>query len=157
MDYGYDSPLQVADNVVDPQITEPETQELFKLTAESPSEKLWTGTFAHPSPNPERITSLYGRLRSYNGSPFEYYHSGLDYAGSDKTPIFAPAPGIVVFTGEWTVRGKITLISHGWGVYTGYWHQSSIAVEVGDRVETGQTIGMVGDTVVLPARTCTST
>ena len=52
----------------------------------------------------------------------------------------------MVFAGELAVRGNATIISHGWGVYTGYWHQSRIDVKVGDRVETGQTIGMVGNT-----------
>ncbi len=41
-------------------------------------------------------------------------------------------------------RGGATIISHGRGVYTGYWHQSQINVNVGDQVEAGQTIGMVG-------------
>jgi murein DD-endopeptidase MepM/ murein hydrolase activator NlpD len=52
----------------------------------------------------------------------------------------------VVYTGELEVRGMTTVISHGWGVYTGYWHQSRIDVQAGDRVETGQTIGYMGAT-----------
>jgi murein DD-endopeptidase MepM/ murein hydrolase activator NlpD len=145
-DYGFDSPLQVADNVVDPAITEPEFNQLMALTSEAPAEKMWYSAFQPPTPYPDQLTSLYGRLRSYNGSPFEYYHSGMDYAGNETTPVLAPAAGIVVFTGELTVRGNATLISHGWGVYTGYWHQSRIDVSVGDRVEIGQQIGMVGMT-----------
>lgn len=145
-DYGYDTPLEVADNVVDPEITEPEFALLMQIVADAPAEKLWASAFAHPSPNPDRITSKFGRLRSYNGSEYVYYHSGLDYSGTDQTPVLAPVPGIVVYTGELTVRGNATIISHGWGVYTGYWHQSRIDVKVGDRVETGQTIGMVGNT-----------
>jgi murein DD-endopeptidase MepM/ murein hydrolase activator NlpD len=45
-----------------------------------------------------------------------------------------------------TVRGNATYIDHGWGVYTGYLHQSQLLVQAGDRVETGQLIGMVGNT-----------
>jgi len=44
------------------------------------------------------------------------------------------------------VRGNATVIDHGWGVYTGYWHQSVSQVNVGDRVETGQVIGFNGST-----------
>jgi murein DD-endopeptidase MepM/ murein hydrolase activator NlpD len=51
-----------------------------------------------------------------------------------------------VFAGPLTVRGNATYIDHGWGVYTGYAHQSEILVKPGDLVETGQTIGMVGAT-----------
>jgi murein DD-endopeptidase MepM/ murein hydrolase activator NlpD len=31
-------------------------------------------------------------------------------------------------------------------VYSGFWHQSKIDVQVGDRVESGQAIGVVGGT-----------
>jgi murein DD-endopeptidase MepM/ murein hydrolase activator NlpD len=60
--------------------------------------------------------------------------------------IFAPAPGIVVYSGEMTVRGKATMINHGWGVYTAYLHQSEIFVKAGEQVETKQLIGLIGNT-----------
>jgi murein DD-endopeptidase MepM/ murein hydrolase activator NlpD len=44
------------------------------------------------------------------------------------------------------VRGNTTFIDHGWGVFTGYLHQSEIDVAVGDVIQTGQTIGLVGGT-----------
>jgi murein DD-endopeptidase MepM/ murein hydrolase activator NlpD len=70
----------------------------------------------------------------------------LDLYGSTDTEIRAPAPGVVVFAGPLTVRGNTTYIDHGWGVYSGYFHQSEIFVRPGDRVETGDLIGMVGGT-----------
>jgi murein DD-endopeptidase MepM/ murein hydrolase activator NlpD len=51
-----------------------------------------------------------------------------------------------VFAGPLIVRGNATYIDHGWGVYSGYFHQSKIHVSVGDFVETGQIIGEVGGT-----------
>ncbi len=144
--YGIDTPLQVADNVIDPAITEPEFAFLMQLVAPADPEKLWNARFSPPSTTPEFITSWYGRLRSYNNSDYTYFHSGMDYGGGESSPILAPAPGIVVYTGLLDVRGNTTVISHGWGVYTGYWHQSRIDVQVGDRVETGQTIGYMGAT-----------
>ena len=85
-------------------------------------------------------------MASYNGSSYSYFHTGLDILGNTGTEIYAPADGIVVFTGELTIRGNATLIDHGWGVYTGYAHQSELYVNAGDKVETGQLIGLVGDT-----------
>jgi murein DD-endopeptidase MepM/ murein hydrolase activator NlpD len=61
-------------------------------------------------------------------------------------PIYAPADGKVVFADALTVRGNTTYIDHGWGVYTGYLHQSEMYVEVGDQVSRGQVIGQVGAT-----------
>jgi len=52
----------------------------------------------------------------------------------------------VVFIGKLVVRGNATVIDHGWGVYTGYWHQSQTLVKVGDHVTTGQILGYQGDT-----------
>ncbi|UCD42463.1 MAG: M23 family metallopeptidase, partial [Chloroflexota bacterium] len=34
----------------------------------------------------------------------------------------------------------------GYGIYSGYLHQEEILVEEGDQVETGQVIGIVGET-----------
>jgi murein DD-endopeptidase MepM/ murein hydrolase activator NlpD len=146
LNYGIDTPIIVPDNYVDPAVTEPEFAFLMQLVAPADPEKLWNSRFYPPSTTPEFITSYYGRLRSYNNSDYTYFHSGLDYGGGESSPILAPAPGIVVYTGELEVRGNTTVISHGWGVYTGYWHQSQIDVQVGDRVQTGQIIGYMGAT-----------
>lgn len=60
--------------------------------------------------------------------------------------IYAPAPGVVVFAGPLTVRGNATIIDHGWGIYTGIYHQAEIKVKTGDIVEAGQLIGLIGAT-----------
>jgi murein DD-endopeptidase MepM/ murein hydrolase activator NlpD len=54
--------------------------------------------------------------------------------------------GVVILAENLPVRGNATIIDHGWGVITGYWHQSEIYVAVGDVVAPGQTIGVVGST-----------
>ncbi len=92
------------------------------------------------------ITSGFGTRRSYNGGAFDRYHSGTDFAGAPGTPILAPAPGRVVLADSLNVRGNATMIDHGWGVYTGYWHQTDIYVAPGELVETGQVIGTIGST-----------
>ncbi len=146
MDYGQDVPFIVADNYVDPAVTLPEWQQVKQFFQAAPAEKQWGTGFVPPSPNPEAITSFYGRVRSYNDSPYNYFHSGIDFAGGESTPIFAAAAGEVVFAGELTIRGNTTILSHGWGVYTVYMHQSRIDVQTGDFVEAEQPIGMVGGT-----------
>lgn len=146
VDYGYDAPLQVADNFVDPAITEPELTFVEKTVAAAPAEKLWTGAFEYPVSEHDCQPSVFGRLRSYNGSDYTYFHSGIDFCASEETPIYAAADGIVVFAGPLTVRGNATILSHGLGVYTGYWHQSRIDVTVGQQVKAGDEIGMAGAT-----------
>jgi murein DD-endopeptidase MepM/ murein hydrolase activator NlpD len=92
------------------------------------------------------VSSRFGNLRSYNGGAFERIHAGTDFAGASGTPVMATAPGQVVLADTLNVRGVATIIDHGWGVFTGYWHQTEQYVEVGDFVTTGQVIGTIGST-----------
>jgi murein DD-endopeptidase MepM/ murein hydrolase activator NlpD len=144
-DYGVDVPLEVKDEYIDPAVTVPEAEHLRELTTPAPAERQWS-SFVAPDPYPDLLTSTFGRLRSFNGSAYIYYHGGLDFVGSPMDPAYAAANGTVVFAGELAVRGNAVIISHGWGVYSGYAHLSEIDVAVGDYVEAGRKIGMVGAT-----------
>jgi murein DD-endopeptidase MepM/ murein hydrolase activator NlpD len=146
--YPFDPVLIVSPETIDPAVTTPEDAVWNALAAPFSTEKLWNGIFQSPAPEPfdKCWPSRFGNRRSYNGSAYVYFHSGLDFCGGVGIEIHAPAAGIVVFAGPLTVRGNATMIDHGWGVYTGYMHQSEILVKVGDRVETGQLIGKVGGT-----------
>lgn len=143
-DYGADPPLTVDPSTIDPAVTAPETEQIKAIVSAFSPTRYWQGFFALPSVGV--IRSYFGSLRSYNGGPYDSFHGGVDFTGGEDRPITAPAPGVIVFTGALTVRGNATLIDHGWGVYTGYWHQSSIQVQVGQRVNTGDIIGFNGAT-----------
>ncbi|MBN1121428.1 MAG: peptidoglycan DD-metalloendopeptidase family protein [Anaerolineae bacterium] len=107
-------------------------------------EKHWDGIFRLPAPG--AFTSGFGTVRSYNGGSYDSYHSGADLAAPSGTPVYAPAAGVVVDAIILPVRGQVVIIDHGWGVYTGYWHQSNMLVEPGEFVTAGQRIGTVGST-----------
>ena len=138
--------LQVPPETLDPANTEPEDALIANIVAVVTPEKLWEGVFAYPSNFYDAFPSFFGTRRSYNGSEFIYYHTGLDLYGSSSTPVLAPARGRVAYSDLLTVRGNVTYIDHGWGVYTGYLHQSESLVQPGEMVEPGQTIGFVGGT-----------
>lgn len=145
--YTYEN-LVVKPETVDPANTEPEDEIWNALPVDANPVRQWAETFQSPA-SPlfaDCYPSFYGNRRSYNGSPYNYFHTGLDFCGGVGADIYAPAPGMVVYTGTLTVRGNATMIDHGWGVYTGYMHQSEILVEVGNYVETGDLIGLVGGT-----------
>jgi murein DD-endopeptidase MepM/ murein hydrolase activator NlpD len=149
-----DDPLLYVDPAtIDPASTEPEQQQLISLTMEATPTKLWNGDFFSPASlyaESTYFTSRYGNRRTYIGQGTELkisgFHTGLDFGGGDGLPITAPATGRVVFASLWTVRGNATIIDHGWGVYSGFWHQSKFNVQAGDLVEQGQIIGEVGGT-----------
>jgi murein DD-endopeptidase MepM/ murein hydrolase activator NlpD len=135
---------------IDPAVTEPELKNVIALTTPATLTRYWTGIFSSPATDPNCFTSRYGTRRTYkitnSDSEIPGFHTGLDFCGGEGLQIFAPAPGKVVFAAPLTVRGYATIIDHGWGVYSGFWHQSQILVNVGDSVEQGQVIGLVGGT-----------
>lgn len=139
--------------LIDPNVTQPEEQKILQVVAPYTTDKLWNGVFLKPVQS-ERITTGFGWRRSYNGGPYNSYHDGIDWGTPGGSPIIAPADGVVVFKGLLQVRGNATIIDHGWGIYTSYWHQCTIdvpggctsTVEVGQKVKAGEVIGQVGST-----------
>ena len=107
--------------------------------------KLWEDGFGHPI-SMDYITTRFGMRRSYNGRDYLTFHGGVDFGASEGTPIYAPAAGVVVMSKMLDIRGTTTIIDHGIGVYTGYWHQQGSEVSVGQKVASGELIGYVGDT-----------
>ncbi len=84
------------------------------------------------------------------GYPFKYLypngcHPGLDIPTPQGTQIAAAAAGVILkvrYTG--TTQYQYAIILHDGGWTTIYGHMTSFAVNVGDRVSAGQTIGTSG-------------
>jgi murein DD-endopeptidase MepM/ murein hydrolase activator NlpD len=145
--------LYVDPKSIDPAITKPEEDFIRSIVKEATPERFWEGYFMNPASLYEStsfLTSKFGNRRTYHGIGTDLeihgFHSGLDFGGGTGLPISAPAPGKVVFAGPLEIRGNATIIDHGWGVFSGFWHQSDLKVQAGDFVETGQVIGLVGST-----------
>ncbi len=138
--------INVDPSFLDPAVTAPEDEQIKTITANTTPQKYWTGIFNVPLDEPICVYSGYGTRRSYNDGPYDAYHTGIDYGVCSNLNIYAPADGKVVFVGQLTVRGQATIIDHGWGVYSAYWHQSATYVQVGDSVKAGDLIGEIGAT-----------
>jgi len=54
--------------------------------------------------------------------------------------------GVVVDTGDYFFNGKTVIVDHGFGLTTMYCHMSKIDVQIGDRVNTGDSLGAIGKT-----------
>jgi murein DD-endopeptidase MepM/ murein hydrolase activator NlpD len=128
-------------HLLDPALVKAEDERFDALMAGLTLQRRFDGPFGLPVTG--AITSGFGQSRSYNGGVLVRAHGGVDFASAGAS-IKAPAAGYVVFTGDVDVRGLATVIDHGWGVYSGYWHQSAAHVEAGQYVESGQVIGTVG-------------
>lgn len=130
--------------LLDSTTVQPELEQVARIMSGFTSTRYFDGLMGLPAPG--GVTSQFGTRRSYNGSPYNTFHGGADFGGAIGTPITAPADGVVVLAEPLQVRGNTVIIDHGWGVYTGYWHQSQIFVQVGQVVKKGDTIGALGGT-----------
>jgi len=90
-----------------------------------------------------RISSGYGaRKDPVNGRKAQHY--AVDFAAPMRTPVYATAPGKVIFAG-WRGRyGRLVEIDHGFGIRTRYGHLHKILVEVGQVIGHREKIGLVG-------------
>jgi murein DD-endopeptidase MepM/ murein hydrolase activator NlpD len=73
------------------------------------------------------------------------FHAGIDYPAPRGTPVTAAAGGRVTSAG-WSAGGwgRLVTITHGSGIRTLYAHLSRVDVRVGERVQRGAPLGLVG-------------
>lgn len=97
-------------------------------------------------PFPGNITSTFGhRENPFGGSNIET-HKGLDIKGPLGSPVKAMAKGVVEFAGLRGGFGNCIMLKHGNGFETLYGHLSKILVHVGQKIDIGQQIGLIGST-----------
>lgn len=103
--------------------------------------------FTWPVPGFNRITSQFG-MRMHPILGYEKLHDGTDISGAgiNGTPILAAYSGTVVLAQSYWGYGNCVKIDHGGGVVTLYAHASAILVSVGQQVNAGDTIALVGST-----------
>jgi len=106
------------------------------------------GQEIHPEGRPVStgyISSGFGeRVDPFTGG--EEFHEGIDFAAPQGTPIHAVAAGIVTWAGPRGGFGNMVQIDHGNGYATRYGHAYKVLVHVGETVQRGDVIGLVGNT-----------
>ena len=101
--------------------------------------------FINPVAPDAKINSVFGVRRVFNGK-LQSRHMGLDLDGTTGTPIYAANDGVVRMAHDGFAAGNTVLVSHGAGLFTGYFHLSKFAVKKGQRVKKGQLVGLMGKT-----------
>jgi murein DD-endopeptidase MepM/ murein hydrolase activator NlpD len=91
------------------------------------------------------ISSYFGR----RADPFtgrNAFHRGLDFAGPAGAQVVAVASGVVTYSKDRFGYGKTVEINHGNGYVTRYAHNQRVLVSVGDTIQKGQPIALIGST-----------
>lgn len=122
------------------------------VTKEPVTEKIAVGT---KTPKPTKGTTITGNgqycwpvaggyISAYMGDGRG--HKGIDIAAPKGTSIFAAESGTVIMSQTYVGYGKCIMIQHADGNITVYGHQSQLIATVGQHVEKGELIGLVGRT-----------
>lgn len=73
-------------------------------------------------------------------------HKGMDFAGREGSEIVAVSSGVITWASSRYGYGNLIEINHGHGYTTRYGHNAEFLVKVGDVVEKGQAISLMGST-----------
>ena len=121
-----------------------EREELNSIYATITPEAFWVEPFTTPLPG---VTGgrNFGQRRVFNKQP-RSPHSGADLTASTGTPIRAANSGRVVVAKNLFFSGNAVFLDHGLGIYSVYLHLSEIQVDLGQRVERGEVLGLAGAT-----------
>ena len=104
------------------------------------------------APGSKFMWPVAGRVKSgfgYRMHPifgYRRFHSGIDIPAPSGTLIKSADGGEIIHAGYDGGYGYSIMVYHGGGFATWYAHLSRILVSVGQRVERGQVIGLVGST-----------
>lgn len=128
---------KISEQIVSEKITkEPISKIIYKGTKEIPSRG--TGKFTWPTNG--------GYISSQVGYRWGKQHKGIDIARPNDRTIKAANHGTVISAGWDGGYGNKIVIDHHNGIQTVYAHLSSIYVSVGQTVEKGKQIGIMGST-----------
>jgi murein DD-endopeptidase MepM/ murein hydrolase activator NlpD len=92
-----------------------------------------------------RISSNFG----WRSDPFtgeQKFHAGIDIAAPSGKEIYPINSGRVIFSGATQGYGNTVVIDHGDGCVSKYGHNLTNLVSIGDKVDPGQAIALVGNT-----------
>jgi murein DD-endopeptidase MepM/ murein hydrolase activator NlpD len=100
------------------------------------------GTLSRPLAGPVRARFGARLIREFESVP---KRTGIEIDAARGTPVRAVAAGRVIFAEALRGYGHVVILDHGGGLVSVCGHLGQRAVALGDRVETGQTLGAVGD------------
>jgi len=124
-----------------------DVENLKKIGSNSIAKKMWEDNFLQLPGS--KVVSTFGDIRYYYYQGKEVStsrHMGYDFASVENAPVPASNSGVVVFTGNMGIYGKMVIIDHGFGLMSLYGHLSQIKVKKGQFVKKGEVIASTDST-----------
>jgi murein DD-endopeptidase MepM/ murein hydrolase activator NlpD len=126
-------------------ITIAEAQARLQEVAASRAQRAAEDAAAREAARPKAVLPINGAtFTSCFCSRWGTFHYGIDLAAPMYTPEYAAEDGVVLRAGEASGFGLAVYILHADGFVTVYGHMDSIKVAVGQYVQAGQTIALLG-------------
>ena len=91
------------------------------------------------------VTSPYG-IRVHPVVHRLLFHSGVDFRAPRGEPVLSSGPGLVTFAGWMPLTGKTVIVEHPGKLVTLYAHLEELLVFVGQQVDSGAPVGLIGST-----------
>lgn len=96
-------------------------------------------------PVPGRVLRRFGRIVDAEYRT-ETFRKGMDFEVTPGEGVYAVGDGVVRYAGWFSGYGRMVILDHGEGWFTVSGHLETLAVEVGQRVRSGDAIGSAGET-----------
>ncbi len=98
-----------------------------------------------PWPLEGRVLTRFG-MQQHPQFKTMVFRRGIEISAHEGEPVRCVSDGHVVFADWYKGYGRLMIIEHASGFYTLYGNLSRLDFKTGDRVVTGQVIGLAGDT-----------
>lgn len=135
----------VKTTLVNEDVITPAVDEIIVVGAKN---VVYVGTstyWAWPTTKPYRISSGYGwRVHPIDGT--QKFHHGIDIVGTPNNDIYSMQDGEVISSGYTKTMGNYLRIKYVNGYSSTYMHLSQRLVDIGDKVEKGEKVGIMGCT-----------
>ena len=127
------------------------TMKIFEETMKAPlmlqnDELYWMTDNKLIKPLERNIRTGFGLEVILSNAGTSYTHEGVNYYVFSGDAVLSCLPGKVTYVGETTLSGITVVVDHGGGLKSMYAHLSATSVKVGDHIQKGRAIGIVGNT-----------
>jgi len=120
-------------------------RQIIDMIGSKPSKGMKQGSGNLSMPLHASVTSPFG-WRRHPIFGVRKFHTGIDLAGPNHSPIKAADGGSVLYAGWYGGYGKVVILSHGKGMATLYAHLSKVNVSPGINLQKGDVVGYEGTT-----------